>query len=271
MSGRYAVMGHPVRHSLSPVIHQLFARQMGFFLEYEKINVELSRFEEHVNRFFDDGGEGLNITLPYKSHAFHLAAHQSPRAVHAQVANTLWRDADGLHADNTDGVGLIRDLARYIDLVDKHILLLGAGGAARAILPCLIVNRPASLLIANRTFQRAHALACDFLPASSCDLSELAGSFDLIINATSLSLSNQIPDLSSVSVKPSTVFYDLSYQQTRTTTFVVWARQRGYEAVDGLGMLVEQAAESFAIWHGVLPDTAPVLDYIRHGLNDDCS
>jgi len=264
MNNRYAVMGQPVDHSLSPIIHQLFARQTGCVLTYEKIQIKISSFEQQVAQFFSQGGKGLNITLPCKERAFALADHVTQRCFKAKAANTLWRDADGLQADNTDGIGLLRDLAHYIDVQGKHILLLGAGGAARGILAPLLAANPAQLTLANRTPEKAHALCKDFFPATSCGLSDLDGKFDLIINATSASLSDQRLVLPAGIITSTSVCYDLAYNIRVSTPFVQWGQEHGCVTADGLGMLVEQAAEAFAIWHGVIPKVAPVLAYLRH-------
>ena len=263
MSGRYAVMGNPVDHSLSPIIHQLFAQQTSRVLTYEKIKINLPFFEEQVNFFFHQGGLGLNITLPCKERAYTLASHHTPRAAAAKAANTLWRDSNGLHADNTDGIGLLRDLARYIDLAGKNILLVGAGGAARGVLAPLLAAHPAQLTLANRTIEKALALSRDFTPITCCGLSELSEAYDLVINATSASLSDNTLQLPTQILTSTTVCYDLAYQLKAPTPFVAWAQSLGCVAIDGLGMLVEQAAEAFAIWHGVMPDTTPVLAQFR--------
>ena len=265
MTDRYAVMGNPVEHSLSPIIHALFGTQTGRILSYEKILIDLLNFEQQVKDFFDQGGKGLNITLPCKQRAFALADQVTTRCATARAANTLWQNANGLQADNTDGIGLLCDLTHYIDLTDKQILVLGAGGAARGILAPLLASNPAQLTMVNRTMDKARALCADFVPTTCCSLAELNGPFDLIINATSASITGQNIMLPSSIIKPTTVCYDLAYQRTRPTPFVIWGRSQGCVAVDGLGMLVEQAAEAFAIWHGVKPEVKPVLDYLREG------
>ncbi len=263
MINRYAVMGNPVSHSLSPVIHQLFAKQTGRVLSYEKILVDESRFEQQVEAFFNQGGKGLNITLPCKQRAFAIADHASDRCTRAKAANTLWRDAGGLQADNTDGAGLLRDLARYIHLTGKRVLLLGAGGAARGVAGPLLAASPSELVIANRTPDKAASLSRDFFPASSCSLTGLSGTFDLVINATSSSLADETISLPATLLSSTAFCYDLAYNQLSATPFVTWAHRQGCAAVDGLGMLVEQAAEAFFIWHGVMPDVEPVLDELR--------
>ena len=264
MNNHYAVMGNPINHSLSPWIHQLFAKQIGLHLTYEKIQIDLAHFEQQVNDFFDQGGKGLNITLPCKQRAFAMSDIATSRCLKAQAANTLWRDENGnLKADNTDGIGLLRDLARYIDLTNKKILLLGAGGAARGILAPLLAAHPEKLTLTNRTPEKAQALSLEFPPAISANLSELEGPFDLIINATSAGLTAQGIALSSTLITPNTLCYDLTYQKHASTPFVQWAKANGCIGIDGLGMLVEQAAAAFFIWHGVMPETAPVLKFIH--------
>lgn len=261
MPHSYAVMGNPIEHSLSPIIHQLFAKQTGRVLTYEKIHINLPSFESQVEDFFMQGGRGLNITSPCKQRAFAMAENVTERCARAKAANTLWRDVDGLHADNTDGIGLMRDLVRYIDLQGMRILILGAGGAARGILAPLLEANPAQLMIANRSAEKAQALSMDFLPATVCSLTELHGQLDLIINATSINF--PVKSLSSRIITPTTVCYDLAYQYQGATPFVAWAQANGCVAVDGLGMLVEQAAEAFSIWHGVRPDVMSVLEILR--------
>lgn len=265
MKSRYAVMGNPVDHSLSPIIHQLFAQQTGRELIYEKIKIDLPFFEQQVAQFFDKGGLGLNITLPCKQTAFALADKVTARCLQARAANTLWRNVSGLQADNTDGIGLMRDLSRYLDVAGKRVLLMGAGGAARGILAPLLAANPAQLLIANRTQEKARALSVEFVPAIYCDLAELSEPFDLIINATAASLENQHVERLSAMINSNTICYDLAYRyKDKTfTPFVAWANSQGCVGMDGRGMLVEQAAEAFFIWHGVKPDVLPVLKYLH--------
>lgn len=263
MKNEYAVMGHPVHHSLSPIIHQLFAKQCHRLLKYEKIQIDLVNFEQQVLNFFKLGGKGLNITLPCKQRAYTLADKTTLRCQKAGSANTLWYDGRALWADNTDGLGLMRDLQRYITVAGMRILILGAGGAARGILDPLLQANPLELVIVNRTIQKAHMLSREFSPAISCSLSELNGVFDLVINATSASLSETKLVLPVAHFIPSTFFYDLAYSTLTDTPFIAWAREQGCLAADGLGMLVEQAAEAFFIWHGIMPKTIPVLNYLR--------
>lgn len=256
-------MGNPIAHSLSPVIHQYFAKQMGIALTYDKILVPEGDFANRVSDFFNHGGRGLNITLPFKQQAYALAAVRTPRCGQAGAANTLWMVDTKLHADNTDGVGLIRDLARYLNLSNQRVLVLGAGGAARGIIAPLLDASIASLTVLNRTIEKAHVLQADF-PEISCAVSlSKEDSFDLIINATSVGV-NHTAWTWELGCSMSAVFcYDLSYSLHNETPFVQWARVQGCSAVDGLGMLVEQAAEAFLIWHGVLPETVPVLISLR--------
>jgi shikimate dehydrogenase len=265
-SVRCAVVGNPVAHSLSPQIHQHFAAQAGLSLAYEKIQGDNQHFESQVWAFFNKGGRGLNITLPFKTRAFAMARVLTPRCALAKAANTLWMEAGLLHADNTDGIGLIRDLVRYIDLTNKKILLLGAGGAARGVLGPLLAASIKELTLVNRTMEKAHALANDFPQIICCSLEELHKPFDAIINATSTGLTDDEVTLPLALLQKNTLCYDLAYSSGKTP-FVHFALKQGCIAVDGLGMLVEQAAEAFAIWHGFTPETSEVLKYLRH-LND---
>ncbi len=265
---RCAVMGNPIEHSLSPVIHHLFAKQTGHALVYDKILIEEASFEQQVKDFFAEGGRGLNITLPCKQRAFAMSDGVSERCVLAKAANTLWMTSERLHADNTDGVGLLRDLSRNLTLSALRILVLGAGGAARGILGPLFEANPADITVFNRSSERARALQLDFPGiglASSQDLEH--ASYDLVINATSASFQAEILMLPNALLANQPMCYDLSYSRSGLTPFVAWAKALKSPAMDGLGMLVEQAAIAFWIWHGVMPDTAPVLEAVRRGLN----
>lgn len=267
---RYAVMGNPIGHSKSPLIHTLFAAQTGQSLSYEAILVEPDGFDAAVTAFHATGGKGLNVTVPFKQDAWRLAQVRTPRAERAGAVNTLWWDAQGrLHGDTTDGVGLVRDLQNNQGaiLTGKRILLVGAGGAARGVLEPLLQARPERLVIANRTPDKAVALAeafGDLGAVSGCGFDALeAEPFDLVINATAAGLSGEVPPL------PASVFaagawaYDMMYGR-EPTAFVKWALARGADqACDGLGMLVEQAAEAFWIWRGVRPKTGPVIAELR--------
>ncbi|WP_058464011.1 shikimate dehydrogenase [Legionella cincinnatiensis] len=263
MPQRYAVMGNPIAHSLSPIIHQHFAKQVNVSITYEKIKVDDHTFEQQVTDFFNQEGKGLNITLPFKQRAFTMAQQRSHRCQQAGAANTLWINADQLQADNTDGIGFIRDLSRYLSVQNKHILILGAGGAARGIIYPLLEEHPAALIIANRTPEKAAALQLDFPQIKCINLHEVEGVFDIVINATSASLAGEFIALPLECMAAKPFCYDLSYKHQDITAFVQYARDLGCDAVDGLGMLVEQAAEAFFIWHGILPETKDVLRLLR--------
>ncbi|MBC9070346.1 shikimate dehydrogenase [Thauera sp. CAU 1555] len=273
---RYAVVGNPVAHSKSPLIHAEFAAQTGQELHYEALLAPLDGFAATVAAFRAAGGRGLNVTAPFKLEAFELADRLSPRAEAAGAVNTLAFDGGQAYGDNTDGAGLVRDLTHNLgrQLAGRRVLLLGAGGAARgAILP-LLMEGPASLVIANRTESRALELADRFragagdaeLRASS--FAGLAGStFDLVINATAASLSAQSPELPPGVYAPGALAYDMMYGKG-DTAFMRAARADGAAAVaDGLGMLVEQAAESFQLWRGVRPQTTSVLADLRASID----
>jgi shikimate dehydrogenase len=270
MADAYAVMGHPISHSKSPAIHTRFARESGQDLVYRAIHVMPGEFELAVARFRDQGGKGLSVTLPFKEAAWRLAAERTARAHRARAVNTLWFDAAGvLNGDNTDGIGLVRDLManHRVDLRGRRILLLGAGGASRGVLGPLLEQAPEGLTVANRTAPRAEELVREFEgagPLTGCGLNALAGSsFDLVINATSASLTGSVPALPPGVLAAGGWCYDMMYAD-EPTVFVRWGWERGASgSVDGLGMLVEQAAESFFIWRGVRPDTAAVIADLR--------
>lgn len=263
---RYAVIGHPVAHSRSPFIHAQFAAQTGQAMEYGTIDAGPAQLESVVRGFFASGGKGLNITVPHKEAVLPLASELTPRARRAQAINTLALRQDGsLLGDNTDGAGLARDLLnnQRITIAGRRLLLLGAGGAARGVLAPLLGLRPSELVIANRTLQRAEELVAMFSGLGSLGASDYAGlgtePFDIVINATAASLAGEVPPLPPTAVNAHTICYDMAYAREETP-FVRWAHERGAtRAVDGLGMLVEQAAESFHLWRGVRPDTASVL------------
>lgn len=252
------MIGNPIDHSLSPVIHQAFAQQINLPLLYEKILGNNVAFEQQVSTFFTEGGKGLNVTLPFKQRAYALAEKHSNRSIKAGAANTLWYENNKLIADNTDGIGLLRDLARYLSLTNKRILVLGAGGAARGIIHPLLEAKPEILMVANRSNGPLETLQSEIKQIHCVNLSDLKGEFDLIINATSAGLhSDTLVPVSLFKNKP--FCYDLSYRYKVPTLFVTYASQQNCQAVDGLGMLVEQAAESFYLWHGFKPDVAQVL------------
>ena len=262
---RYGVVGHPVGHSLSPFIHGMFARQTAQAMSYQPYDVMPADFAAHVREFFRHGGRGLNVTLPHKIAAVHVADELTGRAAQAAAVNTLALEDGHILGDNTDGAGLVRDLCENAGVVitDRRVLIVGAGGATRGILAPLLNLRPAALVIANRTPERAAALAAAFADLGSpkgvgfADLEQLP--YDLIINATSASLSGDIPPIPQSAIGAQTVCYDLAYGRS-ASAFVQWATRAGCaRAMQGLGMLVEQAAESFRLWRGVRPATTQVL------------
>jgi len=269
MTELYAVFGHPIAHSQSPRIHAAFARQTGQEMAYDAILAPLDGFADSVARFIAAGGRGANVTVPFKEDAFKLAGRLSPRAQRAGAVNTLCFDADGILGDNTDGAGLLADLTRnlHCTLAGKRILLLGAGGAARGVIEPLLEQQPAALVIANRTVGRAQELAELFGHAmnhrgvTACGFEAAEPPFDLVINATAASLAGELPPLSPRVFTPDTLAYDMMYG--RDTPFLAFAREHGAATADGLGMLVEQAAEAFYLWRGVRPDTAPVIAALR--------
>ncbi len=266
----YAVMGNPVAHSKSPQIHSLFAAQTRQEMEYRAILVERGGLADAVATFASGGGRGLNITVPFKEDAWALTAQRSARAERAGAVNTLVLHGNGEHfGDNTDGAGLVRDLRDNHGATLQHarLLLVGAGGAARGVIAPLLQERPALLVIANRTAAKAVELArafCDLGHVEGCGLPDLEGQpFDIIINATAASLSGEVPALPGSIVTPQSWCYDMMYGD-RPTAFMDWSQTRGAaRALDGLGMLVEQAAESFFLWRKVRPDTAPVIAALR--------
>ncbi|HJP38139.1 MAG: shikimate dehydrogenase [Gammaproteobacteria bacterium] len=265
MTDRYGVIGHPIAHSKSPVIHQQFASQTMQELSYEAIDIAPDNLAKKLNTLIDSGVKGLNVTVPHKNAIANLVDELSERAELAGAVNTISIDRHGgVVGDNTDGVGLYRDLTDNLDiqLADRNLLILGAGGATRGIIPVLLDAQPARLCIANRTVQKAVDLAEQFVALGAitpCRFDDLHGlHFDLIINATSAGLTGEVPPFPGSVIDASTVCYDLSYSMT-DTPFCIWAQQQGAaETHQGWGMLVEQAAESFLIWHGVRPDTRPV-------------
>jgi shikimate dehydrogenase len=265
MGDRYAVVGNPVAHSKSPQIHAEFARATGQDLEYGRIEAPLDGFERTADAFRSQGGKGLNVTVPFKEAAFRYCRRVTPRARAAQVVNTLVFSGDEVVGDTTDGVGLVTDLTRnlVLELRQKSLLLMGAGGAAQGVVQALLEAGVARLVIANRTVSRAQALAARH-GVAACGYAELEGqSFDLVINATSAGLANETPMLPRSVFKPGALAYDMLYG--RDTPFLAQARAAGARATDGLGMLVEQAAESFLVWRGVRPDTRAILERLRGG------
>lgn len=276
MTDRYAVLGNPVGHSLSPRIHALFAVQTGQDIDYQAILAARDGFVSAVRAFIAAGGgtaRGANVTVPFKEDAFHLATRRTPRAEAAGAVNTLSFEADAIVGDNTDGAGLVRDLKnnRDCDPAGRRILLLGAGGAARGVILPLLRENPAELVIANRTEATAVRLAHEFGRLPGCadsakpngtGFAGLAGrAFDLVINATSAGLSGDGLPVPTCVFAPRCIAYEMVYG--RETPFMNQARATGARVADGLGMLVEQAAEAFFIWRGIRPRTAPVLAALR--------
>lgn len=269
MVDRYAVIGNPIEHSKSPTIHAMFAAQTGQAMEYGRILGDRQNFPAEVEQFRAVGGCGLNVTVPFKEQAFSLAGELTARARSAGAVNTLWWDSERIYGDNTDGAGLVRDLGcnHRFDFAGARVLLLGAGGAARGVLLPLLEQRPRSLLIANRTADKARQLAAAVAAHGSvegCGYAELAErQFDLIINATAAGLSGQLPPIPDDCLEKGGWVYDMMYGD-QPTGFVLWGRQRNAgKALDGLGMLVEQAAESFSLWRKVMPDTEAVIEALR--------
>lgn len=272
---RYAVAGNPVAHSRSPHIHSLFAQQTGQAVDYGRLLCPLDAFAPEVKAFAASGAKGCNVTVPFKFEAFELASRRSPRAELAQAANTLRFDAEnqgGWLADNTDGVGLVRDITvnAGVPLAGQRVLLLGAGGASAGVLGPLIEARPAEIVMANRTVEKAQAIVARHadwaaqhgVQLSARGLADAGTGFDVFINGTAASLGGSGVPVGPEVLKPGSLALDMMYGPA-AQAFLDWARAHGGVARDGLGMLVEQAAESFAVWRGVRPDTAPVLAQMR--------
>lgn len=267
---RYAVMGNPVAHSKSPFIHQLFARQFQHRIEYSAIQVDPGGLPQAIAQFRAAGGKGLNITLPFKLDAFRLADHLSDRAKVAGAVNTLkFEPDDRIFGDNTDGIGLVHDIELNLatSIKGKQVLLLGAGGAARGVLGPLIKHHPARVVIANRTVARARDVVQLFsgqVPIEACSFADLRGKhFDLVINGTSASVKGEVPSLPATLYTRDSLAYDMMYGD-RPTPFLEWSALHGAARVsDGLGMLVEQAAESYFVWRGVRPETKSVIAALK--------
>lgn len=262
---RYAVVGHPIAHSRSPQIHAAFAQATGQSMSYERILAPLDQFAATLSAFRAAGGRGVNVTVPFKLEAFAYANQRTARAQAAQAVNTLRFDAESILGDNTDGAGLVTDLIANHGVVLQHqrVLLLGAGGAAQGVLLPLLETHPACLVIANRSKQKAHALAARYSNVTACGIDELAGeSFDVVINATSAGLHGATPNLPRGIYATHAFAYDMLYGAH--TPFLQSARAAGVQRVaDGLGMLVEQAAESFLLWRGIRPPSQDVLAALR--------
>jgi shikimate dehydrogenase len=264
---RYVVMGNPIAHSKSPLIHARFAEQTGEAIVYEPMLVPLDGFAAAVAGLAASGAGGANVTVPFKLEAFDLATALTERASAAGAVNTLKFRGNVILGDNTDGAGLCTDIVRNcgIALAGKRILLLGAGGAARGVLLPLLHQHPSELVLSNRSIGKAAALAQQFAGdgnIAAAEFSALDGVFDVIINATAASLNGEMPPLAAGLFGAKTLAYDLMYA-AQPTPFMQFARQHGASARDGLGMLIEQAAESFYVWRGVRPETAPVFAALR--------
>lgn len=273
MMERYCVFGNPVAHSKSPFIHGEFARLTGQALSYEARLAPLDGFAPALQAFLAEGGRGCNVTVPFKEEAWRLAEVRSPCAEKAGAVNTLLRGKDGrLYGDNTDGVGLVRDLVQNAGyaLAGRRVLVLGAGGAVRGVLGPLLAGKPACLVVANRTVEKALTLESLFRdegPVEACSSDALAGqSFDLVVNGTSASLQGQRLTLPASLLARDALVVDMMYGAA-PTPFLAWAAAEGAATRDGLGMLVEQAAEAFFLWRQVRPPTAPVLAALRERLS----
>ena len=271
MTDQYAVFGNPIKHSRSPQIHRAFAGQTGQDIHYVSTLVEPDQFQVAAGQFFQTGGKGLNITVPFKQDAFAFVHQLSERARRAGAVNTLiHQDDTTILGDNTDGIGLVRDISTNLgwSITDKKILLIGAGGAVMGVLEPLLKKHPALIVIANRTVSKAEKLAADFADLGNitgCSFSALKESspFDLIINGSSASLSGQLAPVPESVLSNNTQGYDMMYA-AEPTPFMRWMNDHGaQQTADGLGMLVEQAAESFSLWRGVQPETQPVIAAIR--------
>ncbi|MFM8898796.1 MAG: shikimate dehydrogenase [Burkholderiales bacterium] len=276
MTALYAVAGNPVEHSQSPFIHQQFAQQTGQALRYERLLCPLDRFAATIRQFAQDGARGCNVTVPFKFEAYALAQSHTARARLAGAANTLRFDDGDWLADNTDGAGLVRDIQNNAEVVlaGQRVLVIGAGGAAAGALGALIAERPQELVLANRSLDKAQALADQHqtfakehgVELQAHALNHCGDHFDVVINASSSSLQGGgIPVATSV-LRPGALALDMMYGPA-AQGFLQWAQQHGAQGRDGLGMLVEQAAEAFFLWRGVRPDTAPVLSSLRAKLN----
>lgn len=265
----YAVLGNPVAHSKSPQIHAAFARQTGEKIDYQSLLIPIDEFAGCTSDFIEGGGRGFNVTVPFKQEAWQLVNRSSERAQVAGAVNTVTVEQDGrLSGDNTDGAGLVTDITGNLNwpIKAEEILIMGAGGAVRGVLQSILKEQPARLVVTNRTFERAEILVDEFKlmgNISALPMDRLKDPFGLIINGTSASLQGEVPDLNPSAVASNSHCYDMMYAAA-TTPFNRWAVGIGAGSVsDGLGMLVEQAALSFEIWRGILPQTKPVIERVR--------
>jgi shikimate dehydrogenase len=277
---RYAVIGHPVAHSRSPFIHQAFAAQTGQAMSYDRVLAPLDAFEATVRAFAAGGGQGCNVTVPFKFAAFAMCTERSPRATLAEAVNVIRFDEQGWFGDNTDGVGLLADIERNAGFVvrGRRVLLVGAGGAAAGVMGPLIASGPAEVVVANRTAQRAEVLcgrheehaAANRVVLRARGLEDPGSTFDLVINASASSLAGEAAPVPAEVLGRDALAVDLMYGPA-AEAFLCWAQGHGARGRDGLGMLVEQAAEAFALWRGVRPDTAPVLAALRARLTKEAA
>lgn len=270
MTDRYCVFGNPIKHSKSPLIHGEFASQTQQAMAYTAELAPVEGFADAWRAFVADGGRGANVTVPFKSDAFALCDTLSHRAKRAQAVNTLIVGGNGrIYGDTTDGVGLVRDLAYHrVALAGKRVLVLGAGGAVRGILEPLLAEQPSEVVVANRTAEKAEQLAEAFADLGSIQgggFASVKGPFDVVINGTSASLAGELPPLPEALFAEGAWAYDMMYS-AEPTVFLQWAGPRGAKLLDGLGMLVEQAAESFFLWRNVRPETASVRTQLRQSL-----
>jgi shikimate dehydrogenase len=271
MNDKYCVIGNPIAHSRSPEIHAQFAAQTGQDISYERCLAPVDGFAATVQGLIDAGYKGANVTVPFKLQAFELATRLSERARAAGAVNTLAFDGGEIYGDNTDGPGMVADIVKNagVPLLGKRVLLLGAGGAARGVVLPMLLERPHSIVVANRTRATADALAAHFAAqlerpgqVSACGFEDIAMPFDVVINATSASLSASMPPVPAVAFCQDTLAFDMMYGN-KPSPFMAFAAARGAAVRDGLGMLVEQAAEAFAVWRGVRPATADILKEMR--------
>jgi shikimate dehydrogenase len=272
MTDQYAVIGNPITHSKSPLIHAEFAKNTQQDMQYKAIEIELDGFKSGLEQLKAEGFKGINITVPFKEIAWHTISHKSDYAQRAGAINTIVFNNDGsMFGDNTDGIGLCRDLTdnNAVSLTHKRILLLGAGGAARGVIEPLLSYLPTELVIANRTASKAHDLAelfAGFGNISGVGYEALTGRFDVVINATSASLQGTVPPLPDTLLNAGSCCYDMMYSDT-DTAFITWAKQHSAaKTIDGLGMLIEQAAEAFRLWRGVKPATQLLIQQLKNEL-----
>lgn len=269
---QFAVFGNPIAHSKSPEIHQAFAEQFNIDLSYQKILVSEGEFTHFATDFFEYGS-GANVTVPFKEDALQFADELSHDAKLAGAVNTLSRQGNKIIGDNTDGIGLVRDIRdnHGISFTDKNVLIIGAGGASRGVILPIARENPQSITLVNRTVEKAVKLAeyfAHYVAITACSFDEVRSSFDMVINATSASLSGQPLPLSAELIRNETFAYDMMYG-VEPTPFMQFTEKYGATTADGLGMLVEQAAQSFEIWHGIKPNTAVVTEHIRAELSSN--